>query len=81
MRLEDRHLCHDGGISAPLRSRIYGTAPEMNVEQREEIRSEVEEELNLKIDEEGHLIDEPEKDAGTAEEPVDPETGMENRRE
>ena len=53
----------------------------MNVEQREEIRSEVEEELNLKIDEEGHLIDEPEKDAGTAEEPVDSETGMEKTEE
>ena len=37
--------------------------------------------LNLKIDEEGHLIDEPEKDAGTAEEPVDSETGMEKTEE
>ena len=39
-----------------------------------------EEELNLKIDEEGHLIDEPEKDAGTAEEPVDSETGMKKQK-
>ena len=51
------------------------------MEQREEIRSEVEEELNLKIDEEGHLIDEPENAAETAEEPGNPETGMEKTEE
>ena len=88
-RLVEYDLVYEAGrLDAPGRPALFATTeeflrrfgvgsteqlPEMNVEQREEIRSEV--------DEEGHLIDEPEKDAGTAEEPVDSETGMEKTEE
>ena len=85
-RLVEYDLVYEAGrLDAPGRPALFATTeeflrrfgvgsteqlPEMNVEQ-----------LNLKIDEEGHLIDEPEKDAGTAEEPVDSETGMEKTEE
>ena len=81
-RLVEYDLVYEAGrLDAPGRPALFATTeeflrrfgvgsteqlPEMNVEQREEIRSEVEE---------------PEKDAGTAEEPVDSETGMEKTEE
>ena len=96
-RLVEYDLVYEAGrLDAPGRPALFATTeeflrrfgvgsteqlPEINVVQREEIRSEVEDVLNLKIEEEGHLIDEPEKDAGTAEEPVDSETGMEKTEE
>ena len=85
-RLVEYDLVYEAGrLDAPGRPALFATTeeflrrfgvgsteqlPEMNVEQRD-----------LKIDEEGHLIDEPEKDAGTAEEPVDSETGMKKTEE
>lgn len=74
-RLIEYNLVYEAGrLDAPGRPALFATTeeflrrfgvsstgdlPEMNLEQREEIRSEVEEELNLKLDSENRPIDEP----------------------
>ena len=72
-RLIEYNLVYEAGrLDAPGRPALFATTeeflrrfgvssagdlPEMNLEQREEIRSEVEEELNLKLDSEGRPIE------------------------
>lgn len=72
-RLIEYNLVYEAGrLDAPGRPALFATTeeflrrfgvgstenlPEMNVEQREEIRSEVEEELNLKLDVDGRLME------------------------
>lgn len=73
-RLIEYNLVYEAGrLDAPGRPALFATTeeflrrfgvsstgdlPEMNLEQREEIRSEVEEELNLKLDEAGRPVEE-----------------------
>lgn len=80
-RLIEYNLVYEAGrMDAPGRPALFATTeeflrrfgvsstvelPEMNLEQREEIKSEVEEELNVKLDHEGRPMDEPVKE-GTA---------------
>ena len=80
-RLVEYDLVYEAGrLDAPGRPALFATTEEFlrrfGVGSTEQLP-----ELNLKIDEEGHLIGEPEKDAGTAEEPVDSETGMKKTEE
>lgn len=83
-RLIEYNLVYEAGrLDAPGRPALFATTeeflrrfgvgsivdlPEMGIEQREEIRSEVEEELNLKLDSEGKLIDTDIEDMKTEEE-------------
>ena len=81
-RLIEYNLVYEAGrMDAPGRPALFATTeeflrrfgvsstgdlPEMNLEQREEIKSEVEEELNLKLDGEGRPLDaEPDSDIVT----------------
>lgn len=82
-RLVEYNLVYEAGrLDAPGRPALFATTeeflrrfgvsstenlPELNLEQREEIRSEVEEELNLRLDSEGKPIDAKEEQE---EEPV-----------
>lgn len=82
-RLIEYNLVYEAGrMDAPGRPALFATTeeflrrfgvgsttelPEMDLEQREEIKSEVEEELNLKLDSEGRPIDADEEAAMTAE--------------
>lgn len=82
-RLIEYNLVYEAGrMDAPGRPALFATTeeflrrfgvgsttelPEMDLEQREEIKSEVEEELNLKLDSEGCPIDADEEAAMTAE--------------
>lgn len=86
-RLIEYNLVYEAGrLDAPGRPALFATTeeflrrfgvsstgdlPEMNVEQREEIKSEVEEELNLKLDSEGRLMDEPDETVGEMEKTPD----------
>lgn len=82
-RLVEYNLVYEAGrLDAPGRPALFATTeeflrrfgvgsteelPEMNLEKREEIRYEVEEELNLKLDEDGKLLDEGDPPEETAE--------------
>lgn len=90
-RLVEYNLVYEAGrMDAPGRPALFATTeeflrrfgvsstenlPEMNVEQREEIRSEVEEELKLRLDSEGKPIDA--EDEEQEEEPAGHEIDME----
>lgn len=92
-RLIEYNLVYEAGrLDAPGRPALFATTeeflrrfgvsstgelPEMNLEQREEIRTEVEEELNLKLDEAGRPIDsdgEAEREADSSKEADSSET-------
>lgn len=83
-RLVEYNLVYEAGrMDAPGRPALFATTeeflrrfgvsstvelPEMNVEQREEIKSEVEEELNLKLNGDGTLMNEDDASAFAEEE-------------
>lgn len=87
-RLIEYNLVYEAGrLDAPGRPALFATTeeflrrfgvgstndlPEMDLEQREEIKAEVEEELNLKLDEDGRPVDEA---AASMEDEVPEETG------
>lgn len=87
-KLIEYNLVYEAGrVDAPGRPALFATTeeflrrfgvsstgelPEVDVEQREEIRSEVEEELNLRIDEDGRLLDEETSDGAPGTEAGEP---------
>ena len=93
-RLIEYNLVYEAGrLDAPGRPALFATTeeflrrfgvgstndlPEMDLEQREEIKAEVEEELNLKLDEDGRPVDEA---AVSMEEEGPEETGMPDNRQ
>jgi len=90
-RLIEYNLVYEAGrLDAPGRPALFATTeeflrrfgvsstgelPEMDLEQREEIRTEVEEELNLKLDEDGRPLEEAGKEDAEGQAPD--ETGEE----